>query len=422
MQSYWEMSASTPDDGIDEVEMIERTRALVCESIRLRLRADAPVGFYLSGGIDSSSILGVSSHISQRPQNAFSLCFSHESYNEERYAREMADYCGAKLHLIEVCPADVAEHFSDVVYHTEALFWNAQGVAKHLMSRAVRDRGFKVVLTGEGADELFAGYPSFIQDMLADDDCDQKQPKKKTAALLKKNETTKGTLIAHGCTLDDLDVVRDMIGFVPAWMSAFSSSASRIIPFLSEEFKSTFSSRNVYRQMFELLPQLPGKDRLSKSLSLWSKFLLPFHVLSYEGDRTEMAHSIEGRPPFLDHKLAEFAWGLQSSMKIRNMTNKYVLREAMKPYLPESIFKREKNAFMAPPTSLGPETRLYEFLQDTLRSVSFAAVPFFDQGRVLKLLDKLAEMSLSEKIAVDPVLNMMLSATFLQRRFGMSWV
>ena len=125
-----------------------------------------PVACYLSGGIDSCAVLGFASRLSTRPIRAYTLSFDHADYDEADLARDQAERSGAEFCRIDVRSEHLADHFSDAIYHAERPFANAHAVAKYLLSRAVRDSGIKVVLTGEGSDEIFAGYPHFRRDLV----------------------------------------------------------------------------------------------------------------------------------------------------------------------------------------------------------------------------------------------------------------
>ena len=155
-----------PADARSDDEWAEEFRAALDEAVRLRLRADVPVGCYLSGGLDSCAVLGLAARHAAEPIRAFTLAFDQAAYDEEAIAREMAALANAEFCPIPIRQADLADHFADATWHAETLCLNAHGVAKYVLSRAVRDAGYKVVLTGEGSDEILAGYPHFRRDML----------------------------------------------------------------------------------------------------------------------------------------------------------------------------------------------------------------------------------------------------------------
>jgi asparagine synthase (glutamine-hydrolysing) len=153
---------------------------------------------------------------------------------------------------------------------------------------------------------------------------------------------------------------------------------------------------------------------------LWSKIALPNYILSVLGDRMEMAHSIEGRVPFLDHLVVEMARKIPTSVKIKGMTEKYPLREAVKPYITDEVYQRQKHPFLSPPATLKREGRLSQLLRDNVSSESFKHQPFFDQKRVMSFIETSANGDDTEKAASDVVLTAILSASILQKKFGLS--
>jgi asparagine synthase (glutamine-hydrolysing) len=134
----------------------------------------------------------------------------------------------------------------------------------------------------------------------------------------------------------------------------------------------------------------------------------------------EMAHSVEGRVPFLDHHVVEYVCRAPVSLKIRGLTEKYLLREASRPVITETVYHRQKHPFLSPPVATAPTERLHEMLQDTLRGPVLASVPFYDRKKIVALLDRLPAMSNSDHVGWDPVLMSVLSACVIQKRFGLN--
>ena len=163
--------------------------------------------------------------------------------------------------------------------------------------------------------------------------------------------------------------------------------------------------------------QLAGRAPVNQSLYLWSKAALPSYILAVLGDRMEMAHSVEGRVAFLDHHVVELARDLPVAQKIRGMTEKYVLREAARPVLSATVYRRQKHPFLAPPAALAPGERLYELVQETLRGPVLASLPFYDRATVVALLDGLPALGDGARTALDPVLMIVLSACCLHQRY-----
>jgi len=166
--------------------------------------------------------------------------------------------------------------------------------------------------------------------------------------------------------------------------------------------------------------QLAGREPLHQSLYLWSKTRLPNYILTLLGDRMEMAHSIEGRVPFLDHHLVEVIRSQPVTQKIRGATQKYVLRESVRDVVTDTVYRRPKHVFQSPPAMLRPQGRFGALVQDTLRGPALASIPFFDQRKVVNLLDNLCSKDEGSCISNDHVLLILLSACVLQDRLRLS--
>ena len=425
--SYWDFNypdAERIRPNGNEAEYIERFRTALDDAVRIRLRADVPVGCYLSGGLDSCAVLGLAARHHAEPIHAFTLSFDRAEYDEGAIAREMAEHCGAKFYPIPIRQDDLADHFIDATAHTETFCLNAHGVAKYLLSRAVRDAGYKVVLTGEGSDEILGGYAHFRRDMLLynSEGQDPQEVPRLLAELEASNPVSRGLLLADGASAP-MDSVRRVLGTVPSWFEVFSARALKMHELVAPELRTRYASQEPYRHLLNSLDvrgQLAGRDAVNQALYLWSKTALPGYILCVLGDRMEMAHSIEGRVPFLDHHLVEVLTGLPVALKIRGMTEKYVLREAARPVITDTVYRRQKHPFLSPPATLHPGERLHTLLQDTLRGDTLKALPFFDRRAVVALLDRLPEMDQGTRVAYDQVLMVILSACALQERYGLA--
>jgi asparagine synthase (glutamine-hydrolysing) len=399
-------------------------RAALEEAVRIRLRADVPVGCYLSGGIDSCAVLGLAARHHPEPIRAFTLCFDRAEYDEEAQAREMAAKVNAEFTPIPIGQADVADHFFDAIVQSETLCANAHGVAKYLLSRAVRDAGYKVVMTGEGSDEILGGYAHFRRDMLLYNQAgqDPRDTQRMLKDLEKANPVSRGLLLPDG-EAGPLIGLKRLLGFVPSWCETFSARGVKIRAILSDDMLQAFGRRDGYSGLLSELDiqhQLAGRDPVHQSLYLWAKTVLPNYVLTMLGDRMEMAHSIEGRVPFLDHHVVEVICSQPVNQKIRGMTEKYVLREATRDVLTDTVYRRQKHPFLTPPAALNPEGRLGVMAQDMLRGKALAAIPFFDQRKVVALLDELPEMDTGERVAFDQILMLLTSACILQEGFRLA--
>jgi asparagine synthase (glutamine-hydrolysing) len=292
------------------------------------------------------------------------------------------------------------------------------------LSRAVRDAGLKVVLTGEGSDEILAGYAHFRRDMLLynSDGQDPETVVRLLEELKQSNPVSGGLLLPHGESLPLVGVKR-LLGFLPSWMETFAARSVKLRALLAEGFLGDLSGREPYHALLSGLDvqgQLIGRSAVHQSLYLWSKTMLPGYILTMLGDRMEMAHSIEGRVPFLDHHVVEMIRSQPVSLKIRGMTEKYVLREAARDVITDTVYRRQKHPFMSPPATLNPKAKLHDLVQDRLRGSALASIPFFDQRKVIGLLDRLAGMDEASRVANDQILMFLTSACVLQERFRLA--
>jgi asparagine synthase (glutamine-hydrolysing) len=428
LHRYWELNyapaAELAENRRSEASWIEEFSTVFNESVRLRMRADVPVGCYLSGGIDSCAVLGFAARNSATPIEAFTLTFDQDAYNEGPIAQEMAALAGANFHPIPIKQSDIADHFEDAIFHSETVFWNGHSVSKFLLSRAVRDAGFKVVYTGEGSDEILGGYVHFRSDMLQHNNAGQDPAE--VARLLKElaaaNAVSRGLLLAEGHSTA-LGSVERALGFVPGCFEVWEAGGARRRSLFREEFNRRFQHRDsarLFLDNFDIPGVLDGRDPLNKSLFVWAKSFLPNQILNFLGDRMEMAHSIEGRVPFLDHHVVELLGRVPVSLKIRGLTEKYLLRESARPFITDTVYRRQKHPFLAPPATATRTERLHELLQDTLRGPGLASLPFYDQKKVVTLLDSLAEKPAADCVSWDPALMSILSACVMQERFGLS--
>jgi asparagine synthase (glutamine-hydrolysing) len=207
---------------------------------------------------------------------------------------------------------------------------------------------------------------------------------------------------------------------VPTFLQAKATLGWRFHQLLRDDFRARFRQRDPFRTFLAAfdLSRLAGRHPVDVSSYLWSRSSLATYILRTLGDGTEMAHSIEGRLPFLDHRFFEHARHLSGNVKVRDGVQKFILREALADLLPEDVRRRRKHPFTAPPLCVlgGPAAA---FLEDTLRSRAFAEMPFFDPARIRSLLDRIPSLSERERIATDPVLMLALTACLLGERFGM---
>ena len=386
LQRYWDLDYP-PVEGApewtegDEHALPERLRDALDEAVRLRLRADVPVGCYLSGGLDSSAVLGLAARHAGRLK-AFTVAFDQEGYDESPLAAATAARAGAEWMPLHVSQADLAARFEESVWHSETACKNGHGVAKLILSGHVRAHGYKVVLTGEGADEILAGYHA--------------------------STPTPGGPAAAGDP-----------GAPPGWVRGNLANARTHAALLGRAQAAAFAAEDPWRRLLSEIDvegQLRGRTRIDQELYVWTKTVLPNYILTVGGDRAEMAQSVEGRPPFLDHHLFALTRPLPAAVKLRKPV-KSVLREAVRPLLTDDVYAGRKKPFQSPPATGRAADPLFEHVCAILRGPQLLALPVFDASAVRALLDALPSLPAARRMVVDPVLIAAASLCVLQERF-----
>jgi asparagine synthase (glutamine-hydrolysing) len=425
-EKYWDLNfpqLSERSDSLPAEHYIEGVRTKLIEAVQLRLEADVPVGCYLSGGIDSCITLGLSAATQQAPVKAFTIGFDDADYDETSIAQEMARATGADQDIMRLKADHLYDHFAETLWHTERTIYNTLGVAKLLMSRHVHQAQYKVVVTGEGSDELFGGYPAFRRDMFLHG-LDTLSPEERTRweqGLAEGNQLFRGAMLAENEIQNPaLDA---LIGFTPSCLQPWLHAAEHVPALLSSPIREQMENYEPGQAIAENLDadMLAGRHPLDKAQYVWAKTMLEGQILTWGGDRVDMANSMEARPPFLDHHLAELATQLPPSMRIKGRKEKYVLREAMRGLLPKILYEREKFAFMAPPAHTDPKkwAAMNQLAQKYLTEEATAHTGLLDAGGVnaLLALHKAEETPLSTKVRLDAVINHLLGVQILHQHF-----
>ena len=429
IQRYWDFSY--PTVGHEPVQSMEQRvtelRSLLEDSVRLRLRADVPVGVYLSGGLDSCTVLGLAAQLHNHAVDAFTLSFedipsADAVFDEGEIAREMAAKTGSHMHALRVSQRDLADCFADAIRHSETICINAHGAAKYLLSRLVRNEGYKVVLTGEGADEIFGGYAPFRQDMLRYNSEGQDPDTVRRLLTELKESNAVSSLVMAEDDPDSPSLIRRALGFEPAHLGALKPWMSQLSKLTRDDFGTMRYDAMVDRLLLHTASpeHLAEIEPVHASMYLWSKSMLAGYILINLGDRMEMAHSVEGRVPFLDHHLVDRVtqWPVRS--KIRGLTEKYVLREAVRDVLTDTVYRRQKHPFTSPPSTAETDGALFTLMQDMLHSRAMAEQPFYEPKKVAHFVDKLKGLPPGPRLGADALLMEILSLATLQACFSPS--
>jgi len=420
---YWDMDFPVGRAPAPAQQYVDAVREKLTDAVHLRLEADVPVGCYLSGGIDSCSIMGLAAAASQTPVKAFTIGFDSDVYDETAIATEMARATGAEQEILRVQADHLYDYFEETLWHTERTIYNTLGVAKMLMSRRVREVDYKVVLTGEGSDELFGGYPAFRRDLYLHglDELPAGERVEWQSMLARSNEQFRGAMLAEDAVDDP--AFEALIGFTPSCLQPWLTAAQRVPALLHPDLRSELVDYEPGRAIADALDADALKDRhvLDQAQYVWIKTMLEGQILTWGGDRVDMANSMEARPPFLDHHLAEYATTIPPSMRIKGRTEKYVLREAMKGLLPETLYKREKFAFMAPPAHSTPGnwTAMQRLAAKYLSDSAIETTGLLDANGVRDVFDlhDASGTTPATRVQLDAVINHMIGVQILHRHF-----
>jgi asparagine synthase (glutamine-hydrolysing) len=417
---YWDVNypRRTQMGALRKDECVEEVGRLLTEAVRLRTQAHVPVGYLLSGGLDSSTVLSLAAADSDRSLQAFTIAFDGAAYDESAKARAAADHVGAQLHTLRVTDADVVDHFAESVRHGEAIQINSHGTARFLLSQEIQAAGYRAVMAGEGADELFAGY-DFLRSAMTGTDR-QGAWLRRAARLLKLlgplNETERQ--IAQVAPL--LARASRAIELPKMLLGPFATATALLRSVLAPDFAARFAGHDPYWALLRRLDwrgRLWGREPAKQLLYLWLRSVfVNYHMAA---DRLDMAHAVEVRLPFLDHKLFEYASQIPVSLLAKERREKHVLREAARPFVADSVYRGTKQPFYAPPTALKPGSRLHEFVQETLRSEVMASLPFFDQKAAIDLLSRAPILEPEARTMLDQLLMVMVSLYLLQEQFAL---
>jgi asparagine synthase (glutamine-hydrolysing) len=316
---YWsnEIPAETaervPADSVDkQTTYATEVLHVLEEAVRLRLRADVPVGLYLSGGIDSAFIAALMGRNLDARPHSFSIAFEGSDRNEQEFARRAADFVGTEHHELTVTKQMLWDNLEQCVWFSELPFVSLAPVGKFLLSQEAR-KSVTVVLTGEGADEVFLGYRRFFEDAIRDT---REQASSRRISSAQSRRLKLGRFA--GSMIQKVSLL------------LFAKDRRREV----ERVRQHRSLRHD--------PQKPVINAVQEARIA----AMPFDILCFLGDREEMAHSLEARLPFLDHKLYDLARSIPGDFKMRSGLEKAVLRDAAKGILPEDVRLRRKSGFM----------------------------------------------------------------------------
>ncbi|MBV9211884.1 MAG: asparagine synthase (glutamine-hydrolyzing), partial [Acidobacteria bacterium] len=377
-ERYWDFNFEAVEVKREE-DYLEELNALLEEAVRLRLVSDVPLGAFLSGGVDSSAVVGLMSRAMSQPVKTFSIGFNEDTYNELKYARVAAKHFGTEHHEFIVTP-EICDIVDELVWHFDEPFADSSAIPTYMVSKLAREF-VTVALSGDGGDELFAGYTRYVVD------------RKRSGLARLPRVVREGVMqplsasLPHGAwgrnylrnvSLAPLERYIDSI-------SIFTELNKQAL--YSSDFKARLNGASAGTKMFhELASQVNTGEAIDPLLYLDSKTYLPGDILT-KVDRMSMAVSLEARVPLLDHKLIEFVTRIPASLKLKGFETKHIFKRALRGLVPEEILHRQKQGFGVP-VAEWINLQLRERIRETLTERRTRERGLFDARYVSLLLEE----------------------------------
>jgi len=394
---YWGLTfpEAGAEEQISEEDAAEQLRALLSDATRLRLRADVQVGSYLSGGLDSTLIAALIRQHTPESLCTFSIAFEEPAFDERAYQEVATAFLGTDHCRTECTNADVGRIFPEVVWHAEAPLLRASPAPMYLLSRLVHDNNIKVVLTGEGADEFIGGYNIYKEDKVRR--FWARQPESDWRPLLLRRLYPYVADLSRGGDAYLAAFFRQ--GLTAVGQVGYSHrirwrNTARLQRLFCAGLRETLSDRFQYDPVEEFLASLggalPGWSPLAQAQYIEVATFMSPYLLSSQGDRMMAANSVEGRFPFLDHRVVEFCSRLSPHLKVRGLQEKYILKKSAQGLLPPQVWQRRKQPYRAPihPAFFARSDGALDYVEAMLSPDAIQASGIFDPGGVARLARK----------------------------------
>ncbi len=413
IKRYWDLKYERINS--DENDCAEKLLYLLKDSIRLRLRADVPVAAYLSGGIDSSLICALVKKFYNSDLRTFSVSFADADYDEAGFQRQMAEFIKTSHSQVSCSYQDIGRIMPEVVWHAEKPLIRTAPAPLFMLAGLVRKNNIKVVLTGEGADEILGGYDLFreakIRRFWA------KYPDSRLRPLLIRklysyipNWPRKASMFLEGFYRNHLlRTDSPHYSHLPRWETAVKAKS-----LFSRAIKEQNTGNALLSEFDSQLPDGFSKwEPLAQAQYIEIQTLLSGNLLSSQGDRMMMANSVEGRFPFLDYRLVEFAFNLPPELKIKVLKEKYLLKKISREFLPPEITSRVKQAYRAPDSASFLRAGELPYVKELLSPDYLEKTGYFDSESVAALVKKCQTMNVASISARDNLAMVSVITTLL---------
>lgn len=423
VERYWGLDYNPDPVGLrSEQEYAEELWSLLNDAVRLRLRSEVPVATYLSGGLDSSVVTAIVKKITSQHLRSFSVAFDDAEFDESSYQNEVVRHVGTEHQQVRCSLADIAQVFPDVIWHTEKPILRTAPAPLFMLSRLVRESGFKVVLTGEGSDEILGGYDIFkeakIRAFCAVDLNSRIRPLllRRLYPYLTSVQSQSDAYLRAFFRVSQSDLDSPFFSHLPRW-----ELTSRLKIFFSEGARQEMNGNEPLSELALKLPSDFSRwDRFLRAQYLETMYLLPAYILSSQGDRVGMAHSVEIRLPFLDYRVVAFASKLPPTLKMRILNEKYLLKRCAADCIPASVRNRHKQPYRAPDGDSFYRQKA-DYVEELLSPGRLARDGIFDAARVSRLVSKFRSgqaIGIKDNMALVGILSTQLTVDQFILQFG----
>lgn len=407
VRKFWELSFSGSDSAVSPSDALDGFNELFTNAVRIRLRADVEVAAYLSGGIDSSTTVAYIKDIEPGVLNTFSIGFEDKDFDESKFQEEAVRYLNTNHRAISCTSKEIAEAFPRVVWYSETPLTRTAPTPMLILSKLVRDNNIKVVITGEGSDEILAGYDIFREAIIRRFWASQPSSSLRPTLLKKiypdiphlRNASPNILKMFFGYKLED--TANPLYSHLLRW-----NNSNHIKKHFSEHIRE---SVNGYDPLADLAGRLPESfmewSPLARAQWLETTVFMSGYLLSSQGDRMAMANSVEGRYPFLDYRVIEYCSSLPDKLKLNGLNEKYLLKKLMTGRIPESIVKRPKQPYRAPISSVFMGREKPDYVDEMLSEKMTRLAGIFSHESVAALLAKIEKAGTASEMD-----NMVLAA------------
>lgn len=393
IEQYWSLSFPEKQNNYSATlsDAVAEFGDLLKDAVRIRLRADVPVAAYLSGGLDSSVTTSLINEINPEILNTFSIGFKEKEFDETSYQDEAAKYFNTNHTAFECSSDEIAEQFLNTIWHTEFPILRTAPTPMLMLSKKVRERNIKVVITGEGADEFLAGYNIFKESKIRRFWAREPDSKIRYKLLSR--------LYSYLPNMKDANSIASKLFFSykltetndPLYSHLLRwHNTARIKHFFSDDVTDSLNTQNCNDNLY---PQLPKNfmnwSELARSQYLEATIFMSGYLLSSQGDRVAMANSVEGRYPFLDYRVIEFSNQLPDNYKLNCLQEKFLLKKMSIGKIPPSITKRSKQPYRAPISSIFFSSNPPAYVSELLSPSCLQSYGLFNPKKVKSLINKI---------------------------------